>query len=149
MLHTYPSKTSSRTSNAISDHELTDGRSYCKTVGRRPRIFGVKGRIDDEEELVESIPKRRITSEIVTMMDTAIRMIIIHVWPVGVKEKKLIKKDEQEFLNLLGTTERLRPLKRLRMNTYVTSGYRLSNRRGFRSDRERLDNARSTLGSGV
>lgn len=67
-----------------SNQELTEGRSYGKTVGRRPRIFGVKGRIDEDEddELVESMPKRRITSEMVTTMDTAIKMMIIHVWPV-------------------------------------------------------------------
>jgi hypothetical protein len=45
----------------------------------------VKGRIEDEDEeleLVDSMPKRRITSDIVTMMEIAIRMIMIHVWPV-------------------------------------------------------------------
>jgi hypothetical protein len=45
----------------------------------------VNGRIEedeDDEELVESMPKRRITSDIVTTMDTAMRMMIIHVCPV-------------------------------------------------------------------
>lgn len=71
----------------VSDQDSTEGRSYCKTVGWRPRIFGVKGRIvdgDDEElEPADSMPKRRTTSLMVTTIDTAIRMMMIHVWPIG------------------------------------------------------------------
>lgn len=44
----------------------------------------MKGRIEDEddEELVDSMPKRRITSLMVTTIDIAIRMMMIHVCPV-------------------------------------------------------------------
>lgn len=38
---------------------------------------------DDEElEPAESMPKRRTTSPIVTTIDIAMRMMMIHVWPV-------------------------------------------------------------------
>lgn len=48
----------------------------------RERGTGIDGAVVADWR-VDRIPKRRITSPMVTTMEMKIRTIIIHVWPVG------------------------------------------------------------------